>query len=123
LGDVENIALAYLAVLVTRKSRPADASELPYPKATIKSALIVAIALTEDVQTRERLRSAFAQLADWQEGIGPGPHMLDVADRPGEDIRANAKRIAEDAPAYLALSKRVTAEMEQLIAELKALGL
>jgi hypothetical protein len=27
LGEVENIALAYLFVLVTRKSRPADASE------------------------------------------------------------------------------------------------
>ena len=101
----------------------ADVSELPYPKSVIKVAILAALSIAGDTRVRERLKAAFVSLADWQEGIGPGPHDLDAAQRPGETIQELAKRISQTAPAFMALSKRVTTEMEGLLAELKSLGL
>jgi hypothetical protein len=122
-AEAERIINDYGAALMARTGLYSDASALPHPKLKIKEALMIGIAATRDVKERDTLKAAFMALADWQEGIGPGPHDLDVAARPGEDIRAIAKRVAEAGPAYLALSKRVTEEMEQLLAELKTLGL
>lgn len=120
-AELQKIVVAYGDALASRKSRPTDASQLPYPKATIKSALIAAIAVTEDAKMREWLRSAFVQLADWQEGIGPGPHsMVDLFG--GDGLREEAKRISEAGPSMLKIGAEVIAEMQALLAELKALG-
>jgi hypothetical protein len=86
----------------------------------IKEALMIGIVAAQDENARTLLRNGYVTLADWQEGIGPGPHDLDLADRPGETIQENVKRVREVAPAYLELSKRVTAEMAELLTELNS---
>jgi hypothetical protein len=121
-AEVQKIVAVYVAQLLSRKSKPLDASELPYPKATIKLALIAAIAVTEDTTMREQLRSAFVQLADWQEGIGPGPHsMIELIG--GDDLVEEARRIGAAGPSIMKIGARVTAEMQALPAELKSLGM
>jgi hypothetical protein len=111
----------YGAALAARTELYSDAARLPYPKIKIKEALMIGIFATHDATARDMLKGAYVSLADWQEGIGPGLHDLDLTDRPGDETRAQARRIVESGPAYLALSKRVTTEMEQLIKELKSL--
>jgi hypothetical protein len=122
-AGVQKIVNDYGAAIMARKGMFADASELPYPKPVIKAALLAFIALTQDEKMRALLKANFMSLADWQEGIGPGPHDIDVADRRGETIQEHAKRFSQAAPAYMALSKRSITEMEGLLAELKSLGL
>jgi hypothetical protein len=120
--EVQKIVAAYISQLLSRKSSPLDASELPYPKATIKLALIAAITVTEDSKMREQMRSAFVQLADWQEGIGPGPHsMVDLFG--GNDLVEEAKRISAAGPAIMKIGAQVIAEMQALLDELKSLGM
>ena len=120
-AEAEKIIHAYGAAMTSRKSLYADAAELPYPKATIKMALLIGIAATQDKKARELLKTGYVTLADWQEGIGPGPHNLDVVERPGETIQALAKRVSETAPAYVELGKKVTKEMEGLLAEINSI--
>jgi hypothetical protein len=122
-AGAQKIVNDYGAAIESRKSAFADDSELPNPKPVIKAAMIAAIQVVQDAKARELLKTNFVLLADWQEGIGPGPHDLDVADRPGETIQEQAKRISETAPAYMAILKRVTTEMQGLLAELKSLSL
>jgi hypothetical protein len=96
-AETQAIVGAYLRTLLSCKSRPADASELPYPRSTIKSALIATITTTQDANARDELISAFVHLADWQEGIGPGPHSLfDLID--GGDVTEEARRICAAGP-------------------------
>jgi hypothetical protein len=118
----QKIVNDYGAALESRKSSFADVSELPYLKSVIKAAILAALAITGDEKMRDVLKANFVSLADWQEGIGPGPHDLDVTQHPGETIQDQAKRISRAAPAYMELSKRVTTEMEGLLAELKSLA-
>jgi hypothetical protein len=121
-AQVLKIVAAYGVQLSSHKSSPVDASELPYPKATIKLALIAAIAVTEDAKMREQLKTAFTQLADWQEGIGPGPHS--VADLlGGNDPVEQAKRISAAGPAIMKIGAQVIAEMQASLEELKSLGM
>jgi hypothetical protein len=122
-ADAEKIIQAYGAAMESQKGVYADASELPYPKAKIKEALLIAIALQPDEKARNLLKTSYVALADWQEGIGPGPHNLDVADRPGETIQDNARRLHATAPAYMELSKKVIAEMQVLLAEVNSFEL
>src|ERR1700679_2161591 len=121
-AGVQKIINDYGAALESRKSSFADASELPYPKPVIKAAILAALSITHDERMREVMRNNYMFLAEWQEGIGPGPHDLDVADRPGETIQEKAKRISQAGPAYIALHKRVATEMEALLAEVKSLA-
>jgi hypothetical protein len=122
-ADADKIIKAYGAAMMSKKGLYADASELPYPKVRIREALIIGIAATQDEKARALYRNGYVTLADWQEGIGPGLHDLDVADRPGETIQENAKRLLEASPAYMEHSKRVIAEMHVLLAELKSIEL
>jgi len=121
-AEVQKIVGANIAQLLSRKSRPLDASELPYPKATIKLALIAAITVTEDTKMREQMRSAFVQMADWQEGIGPGPHsVVDLFG--GDDLVEEAKRVYAAGPSIMKIGAQVIAEMPALLDELKSLGM
>jgi len=120
--DVERILHAYAAAILSRKSVISDASELPYPKATIKAALIAALSVTKDPKMREQLKSSFVSLADWQEGVGPGPYPFDPKMKDGEDTLAMAKRIAEAPSSFPEISAKMLAEGRALLDELKALG-
>jgi hypothetical protein len=121
-AGVEKIVKDYGAALESRKSQLVDASELPHPKPVIKRAMIAAISITQDAKMREALKSSFVLLADWQEGVGPGPHPFEAALQI-KDIRASANAVHAASPTYMALSAKVLAEMQELLAELKALGL
>ncbi len=105
---------------------------MPYPKPVIKAALIAAISATKDAKMREQLKASFVSLADWQEGVGPGPYPFDTTKTKKEDILsmsdadtlAMAKRIAAtDTSAFNKISAKMLAEGQALLDELKALGL
>jgi hypothetical protein len=74
--EVELVVNMYGALLARRAAGLgiiADASELPYPKRTIKAALQIAIRQTSDSQIKEQLKVGYISLADWQEEVGPTP--------------------------------------------------
>jgi hypothetical protein len=112
----EMIVHAYKAVLSSRKSMISDVAELPYPKPRIKAALITAIKATKDAKIRVQLKAAFVALADWQEGVGPGPEAF-------ETTLKRAQRVATRCPSFAELSAKVAAEGRALLDELKSLGL
>jgi hypothetical protein len=120
LAGVQKIVNDYGAAMESRKSTFADASELPYPKAVIKRALVAAMAIHTEGKMRELLRGSYVSLADWQEGVGPGPHPMEAAMKI-EDIRASAEAVRAASPSYMEISAKVIAEMKVLMAELKAL--
>jgi hypothetical protein len=119
--DVREIARAYGAVLASRKSMYADASALPYPKRTIKSALIAALSVIEDAQTREDLKAAYVMLAEFQEGIGAGPYPWELSATDSEGVDA-IKRIVDAGSSFTEMPGKVAAESQALLDELKALG-
>ena len=122
LAGVQKVVDDYGAAQMSRKSTFADASELPYPKPVIKTALIAAMLMHKDRKIRELLRSSYVSLADWQEGIGPGPHPLEAAVQI-EDIRASVEALCAASPSYMEINAKVIAEMHALMAELTELGL
>jgi hypothetical protein len=121
-ADVEKIIHAYADAMLLRKSSFADASELPYPKATIKVALLTAILVTEDAAARELLKTNFVLLADWQEGVGPGAHAFELAMKE-DDVMASARAAKAAGPSYTEILAKITSEMQALISELKSHGL
>ncbi len=133
-AGVEKIVHAYSAAILARKSMISDISELPYPKPVIKGALLAALSLTTDAKMREQLKSSFVSLADWQEGVGPGPYPFDTTDTAkivsadflsmsDAETLAMIKRMAPAMPAYKDMLVRVATESQALLDELKALGL
>lgn len=122
LTDIEKIVIAYGEAMVSMRSMVADQSGLPYPKPVIKAALIAAISATNDAKMLEQLKSAFISLADWQEGIGPGPHVFNVTDKDLENPMATMKQIQAN-QSFTDVPARVAAEAQELSNELKALGL
>jgi len=72
-SELESIVQAYGDILGSGAPAPgcvADTSKLPYPKETIKAALIMALKLTEDPQTKGHLKGGYLDLSNWQEGVG-----------------------------------------------------
>jgi hypothetical protein len=114
---------AYASAMRAKHSIVADASSLPYPKKSIKRAILFVLATSSDPAAREQLRSAYVSLAEWQEGIGPGPYAFDITPSEVEDPRATAERIAAAGPLVPDIPARVAAESKALLDELKARGL
>jgi hypothetical protein len=101
----------------------ADTIELPYPKDTIKKAILVLLRATKDPSMREHLKSGYVSLADWQPGVGPSRVGLDVTKLDLASDTAELARLVvarnESANEWLPKAK---AEQESLVAELKELG-
>ncbi|MFI4869434.1 MAG: hypothetical protein ACHQDD_08795 [Steroidobacterales bacterium] len=114
------IVSAYADALRAKHSIAADASSLPYPKKRIKRAILFVLATSSDPAAREQLRSAYVSLADWQEGIGPGPYAFDITPSDVEHPRATAERIAAAGPVVPDIPARIAAETKVLLDELKA---
>jgi hypothetical protein len=120
--DAQTIIRAYGAVMASG-NLVADISELPYPKPEIKAAIVSVLLCNPDSKIREQLRSAYVTLANWQEGVGPDPRAFDLTTHfRGDDIVAEAKRVSAASPAIMEMEGKVIAEMQRLLAELKALG-
>ena len=101
-----------------------DASELPFPKPAIKAALVFAIKESDDPTIREQLKAAYVMLADWQDGIGPGPHSFEFSPAELADPMTAAKRIAAAGRAFTEkIPAKAAAEGQALLNELKSLGL
>lgn len=101
----------------------ADTTELPYPKDTIKKAILVLLRETKDQSMREHLKSGYVALADWQPGVGPIRVGVDATklDLSG-DLNELAKLIEarnESAKDWLPKAK---AELDLLVKELQQLG-
>jgi hypothetical protein len=65
--DVRRIVSAYGDAMGSPGGVLRDVSQLPYPKARIKQALIAAIRLTPQGAAREQLKSGLVMLGDWQD--------------------------------------------------------
>lgn len=118
---VRKIVNDYDAVIMSRKSRFSDVSELPYPKPVIKAALLASISVTKNTKMREQLKTSFVSLADWQEGVaalGPDPFSQVT---PDEDIKASAKRIFEKGQPFVELGAKAVSECKALLEELEEL--
>lgn len=99
----------------------ADASELPFPKETIKRALILLLRKTEDPTLREQLKSGYTFLAEWQTGVGPvrlGPDVTNYDLSQG--ALAIAKKHEAEADAVEKWLAVADAEREMLARELEA---
>ena len=125
--EAEKIIQAYGAVLQTQAPTPgcvADASKLPFPKATIKTALIVGLKATTDQQTKEMLKVGYFQLADWQEGVGATEQGIDMSNM---DLNDDPVKLAQQVLAQGADQEKwlpvVKAEQEKLKQELIDFGL
>lgn len=58
----------------------ADQEKLPFPKGTIKNALINALKNTEDNHQKEVLKFAYLSLVNWQPDVGDSNHGIDLTD-------------------------------------------
>ena len=77
-----NIVKAYSDVLHSHAPKPggvADVRLLPFPKETIKEALIIVLRDTTDPTKIERLKGSYISLAEWQVGVGESDEGLDIS--------------------------------------------
>lgn len=125
LGRCREIVAAYGTVLETGPvpGTVADESELPYPKKTIKQALLVLLKGTTDPQMRGNLKAGYVCLSDWQQGVGPYRVGFDIRmiDQTADTLSI-ARRIAateESAKPWLAIAE---VEQKALVSELREMG-
>jgi len=123
----EKIVQDYGAVLGSSAPAPgcvADLRNLPHSKERIKQALVFAIRLTKDPQTREQLKVGYISLADWQEDVGIDTLGIDLTKMHlNADPLELAKRIASQGNTMEKWTPLVQAEQEALKSELQKLGL
>ena len=101
-----------------------DESRLPYPKDTLKWALLLLLAACRDEAKREPLKAAFVSLADWQDLARFESQAFDSARlRRKLDPLALAREFAAHATPASRAREAVRAEQAALIAELRRRGL
>jgi hypothetical protein len=114
---------AYGAALEAKREPIADTRELPYPKDTIKWAMLVLLGAIRDAAQREPLRAGYVSLAEWQDRAALESFGFDSARlRRRLDPLALANEFASRTTAedrWLAASR---AEQSALIGELRARG-
>jgi len=125
--DVEVIIQAYGKVLETDAPAPgfvADESKLPYPKDTIKKAIIAGLKSLGNDQMKEYLKVSYIQLADWQVGVEPTNQGLDLsAINMNQNTESLAKAVLEKSTGSENWTAKVQNEQETLKQELQELGL
>lgn len=125
LARCREIASVYGAILEKGPvpGTVADESELPYPKKTIKQALVTLLKSTRDPQMRGNLSAAYMCLSDWQAGVGRYRVGFDISRiSQSDDTISIAERVAateESAKLWLAKSEL---EQQSLISELREMG-
>ena len=97
----------------------ADASKLPFPKAEIRQAMLMAMALTDDEDMRNNLRGAYLWLANWQENVGEADQGIDGRELSAvQDLRASARLAIEQAQLAKKWEPIVQKDLENLQREL-----
>ena len=114
---------AYGEALEAKREPIADSRELPYPKDTIKWAMLVLLGAIPDAVQREPLRAGYVSLAEWQDRAALESFGFDSARlRRRLDPLALANEFASGVTVedrWLAASR---AEQSALIGELRARG-
>jgi len=126
LGRCREIVSAYGTVLETGPvpGTVADERELPYPKKTIKQALLVLLKTTTDPKMRGNLKAGYVCLADWQQGVGPHRVGFDISkiDQTGDTLLI-ARHIAATEESAKAWLEKADIEQKCLASELREMGL
>jgi hypothetical protein len=120
--QARKIVQAYGKTVTEYSGVIADETKLPFPKAVIKQALLMVMPFAPSSDVRNALQSSYMFLADFQPGVGdeairPVPaHRQALLDP--EEVAA----VAKDLERWLPWLKRSTAEMQQLLQELRDAG-
>jgi len=126
LGQALGVVRAYGESLDRSRHEPgyvSDAAELPYPKETIKWALLLFLAALRDPAQRESLKAAYVALAEWQSPADFETAAFDsMRLRKKMDPLALAKEFASRATPRSRWIEASRAEQQVLIAELKRKG-
>jgi hypothetical protein len=127
LDEVQEIINKYGNVLEKQSPPPgcvADSRFLPFPKETIKTAIIKGLRIMNDQHMKEMLKVGYIQLAMWQEGVGDTQLGLDFQ---SIDQTADPEELAtvvlENASIMKKWQPLIDAESERLKNELVKLGL
>jgi len=121
-GVVHDYGVAMSSISAAGRGCIADVRRLPHPKERIKEALALMLGATDEADLRERLKSSYLLLADWQEGVGDTIVPMRL---PEEAVDVSAAGAAKSA-AWEAWEKwrpRVLQEERALKAELQERGL
>jgi hypothetical protein len=125
--SVEEIVQTYARFHESNVPAPgcvADASRLPYVKATIKAALSRALRLETDETMRAALRTVYLDLAHWQDGVGAADQGIDLSKISIDaDPDLTARAVVGMTPGHERWSLILQAETELLVAELQGQGL
>ena len=73
LEQAQSIIRAYGPVLEEKGQKQlyvSDESKLPYPKEQIKKAILIALIISNDPDTKEMLKTGYLSLCLWQKGVG-----------------------------------------------------
>lgn len=122
-AEAMKIVRAYGAAMEKKTTRYGDLSSLPYPKDTIKSALVDLLRRTKDAMELDQLMTGYLLLADWQEGAATVnfASLQSPANLTTEQVRQSAQRFLSSG--VYEMTTKVVTEMQQLAAELEAQGL
>lgn len=126
LGRCREIVSAYGAVLENGPvpGTVADERELPYPKKTIKQALLVLLKTTTDPKMRGNLKAGYVCLADWQQGVGPHRVGFDISKfDQTDDTLSIGRRIAATEESVKAWLEKADIEQKCLASELREMEL
>ena len=130
-ADVEMIVNAYGAVLAegTAIGNVRDINSLPYSKDEIKRALKFALNVTTDKGMRESLRTGYVSLADFQQlsdaevrALQEWNNALAQSQTSALDQLTIAKTVSAAAGDVTAIQRRIAAEAESLMEELRGAG-
>jgi hypothetical protein len=123
---VHDYGVAVQSVSAAGRGCIADVSRLPHSKRRIKDALTLLLSVTDEADLRERLKSSYLLLADWQEGVGVTIVSASMCDSDFNNSAPDAVGSAARGLAWDAWEKwrsRVLQEERALKAELQQLGL
>lgn len=131
--SVQTIVNAYGAIMKQGQSLIRDTAELPYPKRTIKRALMRAMQLVSESEMRSHLRTGYLALSEFQPLTPEEKDALaqwdDAVAEAGTETRSApealfAARAISDAGALVKrLQEKVAGEAQALRKELRAAGI
>ena len=100
----------------------ADENRLPFPKAVIKQATLMVLPFAPSDEARRALKNCYLLLADFQRGLGDQViHALPAGETPSRTTQQIAA-VAAHMEKWLPWSRRCTAEMQELLRELRDAG-
>ena len=129
LEQAESIIRAYGPVLEEKGRKQlyvSDESKLPYPKEQIKTAIIIALIVANDPDTKEMLKTGYLSLCLWQKDVGEkdimylfDPDIVNINDSPEKIVQDLAEAEKEMDSSWLTIINQDRCSLKQ---ELDSLG-